>query len=228
MRLRRLLLPVLFAVPVLAVLLALGTWQLGRLAWKEALLADLARAQAGPAVPLGPDTPVHSKVVLSGRFDHGQEALLGAEVRGNRMGAHLVVPLRQPNGVTILVDRGWVPVERDRPINRPEGEVTLEGHLRDPDQSGWFTPAPDLAARRFFAFDTRQLCAALVAGPCEARAVVALAGADERADALPAASRSLPRPNNNHLGYVITWYGLAVSLVGVLAVFLRRRWKDSA
>jgi surfeit locus 1 family protein len=39
----------------------------------------------------------------------------------------------------------------------------------------------------------------------------------------PDPARALPRPTNNHLGYVITWYGLALSLVGVVIAFLVRR-----
>ena len=45
---------------------------------------------------------------------------------------------------------------------------------------------------------------------------------------LPAAARSLPRPDNPHLGYVITWYGLAAALVGVLAAFLLRSRREHA
>jgi surfeit locus 1 family protein len=37
----------------------------------------------------------------------------------------------------------------------------------------------------------------------------------------------MPRPNNNHLGYAITWYGLAVALVGVFLVWARRRRKEN-
>jgi surfeit locus 1 family protein len=40
---------------------------------------------------------------------------------------------------------------------------------------------------------------------------------------LPDPARTLPRPTNNHLGYVITWYGLALALVGVLGAFAFRR-----
>ena len=46
--------------------------------------------------------------------------------------------------------------------------------------------------------------------------------------ALPRPARGLPRPNNNHLGYAITWFGLAAGLVGVYLVWLRRRLKENA
>ena len=49
-----------------------------------------------------------------------------------------------------------------------------------------------------------------------------------QAEGLPQPARALPRPSNNHLGYVITWYGLAVALVGVFLAWARRRLKESA
>jgi surfeit locus 1 family protein len=40
-----------------------------------------------------------------------------------------------------------------------------------------------------------------------------------QAGSLPEPAQTLPRPRNNHLGYAITWYGLAASLVGVFLAF---------
>jgi surfeit locus 1 family protein len=50
----------------------------------------------------------------------------------------------------------------------------------------------------------------------------------DRRTGLPDPARTLPRPTNSHLGYAITWYGLALSLLGVFAVWARRRLKDPA
>ncbi|HEY0648008.1 SURF1 family cytochrome oxidase biogenesis protein, partial [Phenylobacterium sp.] len=38
----------------LAILLALGTWQVQRLQWKRHLLGQIAALQAAPAQPIGP------------------------------------------------------------------------------------------------------------------------------------------------------------------------------
>ena len=45
---RGLCIPIAFVLVVLAVLIALGTWQLERKAWKEALIAELDRKLAAP------------------------------------------------------------------------------------------------------------------------------------------------------------------------------------
>jgi surfeit locus 1 family protein len=42
------------------------------------------------------------------------------------------------------------------------------------------------------------------------------------AGAYPTPAQHLPRPPNNHLSYVITWYGLAVSLAVIFGVWVRK------
>ncbi len=228
MQFRRFLLPVLVALPVLTVLLGLGTWQWQRLGWKTALLAELAAAEQAPPVPLPATPQPFARVIVRGRFDHGREVLLGAEVRGNRMGAHLLTPLLRPDAPPLLVDRGWVPVERDVPLDRPEGEVAVTGYVRQADERSWLAAADNPAARRFFTLDPEAIGQALGLPRPAPFVLVALATPDSPPQALPEPARHLPRPNNPHLGYAITWYGLAAALLGVLAVFLGRRWKESA
>ena len=56
---------------------------------------------------------------------------------------------------------------------------------------------------------------------------------DQRRGATPAAgfpdpAHAMPRPPNNHLSYVATWYGLAIVFVAIYGLWLRRRLKDAA
>lgn len=215
--------PVLVALPVLAVLLALGTWQVRRLAWKTEMLATIAASEAGPPVPLGANPTPYTKVVATGRFDHGREALLGLEVRGTTLGAHLLVPLLRDGAPPLLVDRGWVPFERDRAVDHPPGEVAVTGYIRPGDERDWNTPKDDPAGRRFYILDTAAIGRALDLPSPAPFGLVALATPGTPASQLPAAPSTLPRPNNPHLGYAITWYGLAAALVGVVVAFMRRK-----
>ncbi|MFT8243325.1 SURF1 family protein [Roseomonas sp. BN140053] len=314
-RWRRLLLPLLAALPVLAILCWLGNWQVQRMHWKHALLAQIAAAEANPPIPLRDPATPFTKVRVSGRFLHDREVLLGAEVRGPALGARLVTPLQREDGRILLVDRGWVPIQRDRPVSRPEGVVEVTGWVRPADERSSVSAADDPAGRRFFTFDPPAIAAALQLPAPEPYALVALApaatpaaatpprpavagttgagapapvvagstgpapgtaapagtpapgaatsapnaaapdaaagppaapgsvttaplapgglGAPRRAPAavpaeLPEPATELPRPTDPHLGYAITWYGLALSLVGVFAAFARRRLKDPA
>lgn len=223
MRLRRLLLPLLVTLPVLAVLLALGTWQWERLHWKTDLLARIDAAEAAPPRPLGPDPEPYAKVVATGRFDHGREVLLGVEVRGTTLGTRLLTPLLRPGAPPVLVERGWVPLERAEGIDRPEGEVSVTGYVRPAEPRNPFAAEDDAAGRRFYSFDPAAIGQALGLPEVAPFGLVALAPRGAAPAVLPSPARSLPRPNNPHLGYMITWYGLAAALVGVFIAFMRSR-----
>ncbi|MDN3566750.1 SURF1 family protein [Paeniroseomonas aquatica] len=225
---RRIWLPVLASLPVLAALLWLGTWQVQRLHWKTDMLDRIAAAEAGPPLPLAGSAAPYTKVVATGRLDHAREALLGVEVRGTALGGHLVTPLLRDGAPPLLVDRGWVPLTRDRGLDRPEGEVAITGYIRAADTRDWNSPKDDTAGRRFYVFDPAAIGAALGLPPPAPFGLVALAPPGAPAGLLPAAAASLPRPDNPHLGYAITWYGLAAALVGVLIAFLLRRDREPA
>lgn len=207
----------LAALPALALLLFLGTWQVQRLHWKNDLLARIAASEAAPPIPLEDPPQPLAKVRVTGRFDHAREALVGLEVRGAVLGASLVTPLLRNDASAILVNRGWVPLERSTPVGRPEGEVTVEGWIHPGDRANLFSARDDPAGRRFYTLDPAAIGAAigLEVAPY---ALIALGPPGS-----PDPARTLPRPTNNHLGYAITWYGLALSLLGVLAAFALRR-----
>ena len=217
---RPLLIATLASLPVLGLLLFLGTWQVERLRWKNDLIARIAASEAAPAAPLREPPEMLSRVRATGRFDHAREALLGLEVRGPVLGAHVVTPLLREGAPPVLVNRGWVPLERSAPVARPEGMVTLEGWVHPGDRPNMFSARDDTAARRFFTFDPPAIGAALGLPEVAPYGLVALGPGG---GGLPEPARTLPRPTNNHLGYAITWYGLALSLVGVLAALALRR-----
>ncbi|HEY8611967.1 MAG TPA: SURF1 family protein [Roseomonas sp.] len=221
---RRILPAVLASIPVLAILLALGTWQVRRLGWKTELLQQIAAAESGPPVPLTASPQPFTKVQVTGHFRHDLEAILGAEVRGTALGARLVTPLEAEGMPPILVDRGWVPGERrGAVIARPEGLVTVTGYVAPPHERDFFAATDDTAGRRFYTADARAIGAALGLPGAMPDLLVALAPPGQPRDTLPQPRDSLPRPTNSHLGYAITWYGLAASLIGVLIAWAIRK-----
>jgi surfeit locus 1 family protein len=221
MLIRRLLWPALAGLPVLIILLGLGTWQAQRLVWKTDLLAQIAAAEAAPPAPISDPPAPYAKLEAVGRFDHAREALLGVEIRANRMGARLMVPFLRDSGPPILVDRGWVPLDRPGEIARPEGEQRITGYVRFGEAAGRFAAQDDVAGRRFYHFDPVAIGSALGLPGMAPYALVLLG----QPGSLPEPAQSLPRPRNNHLGYAITWYGLALSLIGVFVAFAWREGK---
>jgi surfeit locus 1 family protein len=220
--LKRLIVPGLSVIVMLAVLIGLGTWQVERLAWKNALLAAVDAAEQGPAVPLPPDPPAFAKVRAEGRFDPAT-AFYGSEVRTERGtaigGAHLLGVLRRADAAPLLVDRGWVPVPGPPPPATGDGPTEVEGYVRPAEPAGLFTPAPDPVARRFYSLDPALIGPALGVPNVAPFVLVALGPPAPAGQPDPA--RALPRPLNNHLSYALTWYGLAVALLVIFALYVR-------
>ena len=231
---RRLLWPGIMTAVMLLVLLGLGSWQVKRLFWKQALLAQIAQAEAAEPIPLakveaqGTPSPF-MKISVTGTFLPSETALYGAEVRdvasGPAMGAQLIEPIRDVNGELILVDRGWVPLSRTGPLDQPTGEVTVSGYVRFGDSQHWFSAADDPSARRFFTLDPRAIGVAIGQPDIRPFVLVALAGGSGAGAIVahwPEPAQHLPQPPNNHLSYAITWYGLAVALLAIFLIWARK------
>ncbi|NBP73229.1 MAG: SURF1 family protein [Alphaproteobacteria bacterium] len=103
------------AIPALMLLVGLGVWQLQRLEWKEAIIAERAERRAAAPIALAEVADEnwkdleHRRVTLRGRFLHDREMLVWNKVRHGQTGFDLITPLRLENGGTVLVQRGWVP-----------------------------------------------------------------------------------------------------------------------
>jgi len=221
---RRFLIPGLSTLIMLIMLLGLGTWQVYRLQWKKEILARIATAEAAPAVPLETDPAPYTKVSVTGRFRFDQAAAFGAEVRdtqtGPTMGFYQLVPLDREGAPTILVDRGWIPQKREIPLNDPTGVVAVSGYVRPRETQHWYSAADDRAARHFYTFDPQTIGVSVGVSAAAPFALVAM-GPPSFA-VYPAPAQHLPRPSNNHLSYIITWYGLAAALVIIFIVWVRK------
>jgi surfeit locus 1 family protein len=118
------------------------------------------------------------------------------------------------------VNRGWVPQKRDTPLDNPAGMVSVTGYVRPRDTQSWFSASDDPAARQFFTLDPLAIGAAV--GVADVAPFTLVAMGPSPTGSYPAPAQHLPRPPNNHLSYVITWYGLAVALAVIFGVWVRK------
>lgn len=231
----------------LAVTIGLGTWQLERLHWKQELIARIDRQMAEPPAPLPAriDDPAaweFRPVTLAGRFLNDKEMLVIARPHQGQVGYEVLTPFERADGAGILlVNRGFVPMDRRDPATRAaarvEGETTVKGILRVPQPPGVFqpgngAPAPGSAWMRA---DPPSMAAALSLGAVPPVVVEMLPGQGSGQGAgnesgLPGAPAGMlagiaPRVElpNNHLQYALTWYGLAVTLAGIYVLSQRKR-----
>jgi surfeit locus 1 family protein len=205
-----------------AILCGLGVWQLERLHWKLALIAQVNSHIA--AAPLALDTVLamradeaqYRRVSLTGRFDHTREAYVFTTAEGAAV-YHVLTPFTTNNGKVLMVDRGGVPKEKLDPATRAagniEGDVQVTGVWRVPDPPGAFTPPPDAAHRIWFARDLAAIAAAdhlSLTAP-----VVIEADAAPNPGGWPRGGQTVVSFRNQHLSYAVTWFGLALCLLGV-------------
>ena len=140
----------LFVLACVVIFVSLGLWQLRRLDERKATNAEVAAAEAEPAVPVAtllPDGPrstaeqvdaaQYRAVVVTGTYALDQQVLVTNRTNGGAPGYWVLTPLVQPDGTAVVVNRGWVPYSYsiDGPwtdFDPPAGEVSVLGMLKAP------------------------------------------------------------------------------------------------
>lgn len=241
-----LLVPTLMTLLMLPVLIGLGTWQWHRKIWKEDLIAKLTSRSEGAPISYAQalsnfvrDGDVEfQRVRITGTFDHAQERHLYAP-RVSSQGWNVYTLLRPEGGVPpIFVNRGWVPDTLKDASKRAEGQVagpvTVIGRVRLPEHHGWFTPDNDYTGNKWYWRDLDGMGWGPSGPPSQLQfntgKMQANAPFSLDAEALPANPGGWPKGGvtpvhlpNSHLQYMITWYGFALTLLVVFAVFARQR-----
>lgn len=214
-------------VPALMVLVALGAWQLDRLAWKRDLTAMREAQLAAPAMPL-PSAAEDWRawdfrpVIVEGEFRHDLEQLFGVAAIDGQVGHRVLTPLIRPDGATVLIDRGWVPADRAHPAARRAGQIAgpvqVSGiaRYRGAARPGWFTPDNRPEQSLWYWYDLDALEGAL---GLEVVPVVVEADATANPGGLPIGGQTRIALANNHLQYAITWFGLAAGLLVIWISF---------
>jgi surfeit locus 1 family protein len=226
------LLPTLVMLPLLALLLWLGQWQLGRGEEKQSLLAAYA---AGGTTPVALPAPAMAKrfqrVTAEGRYRPDRQVLLDNQTHEGRAGYRVLTPLVLADGQALMVDRGWVPLPGNAREQLPEIAVAgtprvVTGRLDEFRQAA-FTPAEVVppavqdAAPRVMNYPSGPGVAAatgLAVYPYVLLLDPAAPDGYLRVDA-PTLSFGPER----HLGYAVQWFGLAAALLILWAVAAFKR-----
>ena len=216
----------LLTVAAIAMFLALGIWQVQRLAWKADLIARVNARVNAPAVtaPGATDWPRVDKaddeyrhVILRGRFLNSAEAQVYT-VSDYGPGYWIMTPLKRDDGSVVYINRGFVPMDKRAPVTRieaqPQGEVTVSGLLRMPEVKGWLLqqtndPAHDAWYRRDIAVMAQSRHIGTVAPY--------FIDADNTPNpgGWPKGGLTVVKFPNSHLMYAITWFSMAAMLAGV-------------
>lgn len=216
------------------ILCGLGTWQVQRLGWKTRLLTRIAALQAAPAEPL---TVVLHRIADGGDLDYTRvqadcpsleqtPTVRLYAIRDGVTGHRLITacPVQGSAYRSILVDRGFVADEQAGRVVAGTAPIagSMVGVLRTGDRRGMLAAADHPGQGLWYSRDVQAMAVKLGA-PAPAPIFLMLE--------TPAPQGFGPTPSplpadipNNHLGYILTWFGLAAALLSVyIAKLLRDR-----
>lgn len=217
------LVPTLVMLPLLALLLSLGSWQLRRAHEKAVLFDAFARgADATLALPAGATAvPRYAHVVTHGAYLPDRQILIDNMTHAERAGYRVLTPLVRDDGSVVLVDRGWVPLVDGARTRLPDVDVDSEpreiaGRVDDPPRAGIDidTPLGEGWPRVLSFPKIAQLEHAL------GRRIyprIVLLDAD-RPDGYVRDWQPPGFPPERHVGYAVQWFGLALTLVIIYLV----------
>tara|TARA_Y100000780_G_scaffold170634_1_gene155897 strand:+ start:781 stop:1467 length:687 start_codon:yes stop_codon:yes gene_type:complete len=204
-----------------AILVALGVWQVQRLAWKEAIIADINnRIAAAPvALPADPDPEADAYLPVTVSGEIGAQALhVLVSQKQKGAGYRVIAPMALESGRRVLIDLGFTATSNKDAI-APAGTATLTGNLQWPQEVDSFTPEADMDRNIWFARDVDVMAETLDTEPL----LIVMregAGPDPKITPLPVDTARIP---NDHLQYAITWFSLAAIWLAMTVLFLRRR-----
>jgi surfeit locus 1 family protein len=231
---RPMLTPTLWIVPLLAILISLGVWQIHRLHWKLDLLAKIHTGLTAPPVPLRDVLPAfdaahidnadYRRVVVRGRFQNGEEIFFFTTGDEGVPVYHVLTPFLMDDGHTMLIDRGWIPYALPASAWHSgdlNGARDVIGIIRKPAPPGIFTPPPNMARRVVHTRDPATLAATF-----HLRNIFPMfleADATPNPGGWPKGGVTIVDLPNDHLQYAITWFGLALGLLVVYLAYHRSK-----
>ncbi|KAI5937944.1 Surfeit locus protein 1 [Manis javanica] len=216
----------LLLIPVTA--FGLGTWQVQRRRWKLKLIAELESRVTAEPVPLPGDLMElnaleYRPVKVRGHFDHSKELYMmprtmvdpareaGRLSSSAESGAHVITPFHCTDlGITILVNRGFVPRKKMNPDTRRkgqiEGDVELVGMVRLTETRKPFVPENNPVKNHWHYRDLEAMARLTGTDPI-------FIDADFRSTVPggPIGGQTRVTLRNEHAQYIATWYGLCAA-----------------
>jgi surfeit locus 1 family protein len=223
------LLPLLISSAIgITILCALGTWQVFRLAEKTKLIATLEERMKADPITLtqamerqAKGEPIeYLKVTIEGRSDPAHALNKITSVNG-KPGWEVIVPFTTNDGILVLVDSGATTDKNFASISASNEIITGIVRIHNKGR-GLFDNDNDEADNIWYWWDLPAMQAAAQA-TVDAKIAPFIVQKLPLANdgAVPLAQTPKVELSNNHLGYAITWFGLAAALLAVSGFFAR-------
>ncbi len=206
-----------FVIFFILVFIALGSWQIIRLNWKNNLILDIENSLKNPPVELIQSKKEnYLRVKTSGSIDIDKQIYLYNLNDNGTPGFEVINPILI-NKENYLINRGWIPFEKkdSQEINFFD-ENNIIGTLKLQGRKNIFKPANDIEENYWFSLNREDILK--FTGKEFSKYIIYLDGNYQ----FPKPKKITANISNNHKKYAITWFSLAISIL-LLYLYFRKK-----
>ena len=206
-----------FIIFFISVFIALGTWQIIRLGWKNNLILEIENSLKNPPVELTQSNKVnYLKIKTSGSVDFEKQIYLYNLNDTGTPGFEVLNPI-SINGENYLLNRGWIPFEKkDTPEINIIDQTNIVGTIKIQGRKNIFKPENDLKENYWFSLNREDVLK--FTGKKFSKYIIYLDGNYQ----LPKPKKITANISNNHKKYAMTWFSLAISIL-LLYLYFRKK-----
>jgi surfeit locus 1 family protein len=206
-----------FVIFFILIFIALGSWQIIRLNWKNNLILEIENSFKNPAVELTKsNSENYLKIKTSGTINFDKQIYLYNLNENGTPGFEVINPILI-NGEDFLINRGWIPFEKK---NVKEIDVINEkniiGTLKFQGKRNIFKPDNDIEENYWFTLNRDDI--SKFTGKEFSKYIIYLDGNYQ----IPRPKKITANISNNHQKYAITWFSLAISIL-LLYLYFRKK-----
>ncbi len=206
-----------FIIFFIFVFVALGTWQVIRLNWKNSLILEIENSLKNPPVQLSQSNQQnYLKIKTSGRVDFEKQIYLYNLNDSGTPGFEVLNPILI-NGENYLLNRGWIPFEKkDTPEINILDQNNIQGTLKTQGRKNIFKPDNDIKENYWFSLNREDI--SKFTGKEFSKYIIYLDGNYQ----FPRPKKITANISNNHKKYAMTWFSLAISIL-LLYLYFRKK-----
>ena len=206
-----------FVIFFILVFIALGSWQIVRLDWKNNLILEIENSLKNPPVELTDSNEEnYLKIKTSGLINLEKQIYLYSLNEMGTPGFEVLNPILI-NDIDYLINRGWIPFEKknSEEINEFD-ESNITGTLKLQGRKNIFKPDNDIEENYWFSLNREDILK--FTGKEFSKYIIYLDGNYQ----VPKPKKITANISNNHKKYALTWFSLAISIL-LLYLYFRKK-----
>ena len=210
----------IFVIFFITLFCSLGTWQLYRLQWKQALISEIKQGLDSTPVEYSKlISQNYQRVALKGKYFFKDQIYLYSLNEKGQPGFDVITPFETLSGENVLINRGWIKKElkNTKEINLVKNNLVL-GFLKKNIKKNIIKPDNSIEENIWFSINIEDLKKST--GKDFNDFIVYLENIEVKIPAPKKISVDVP---NNHLKYAITWYSISISILFYFLYFRRKQ-----